>query len=106
MFEFLKKDSVKSININEIDDLIGKVNVIDVREPHEFKNGSLKTAKNIPMGDLAKNPGKYLKKDNTYYLFCLSGARSKRTSSYLYDEGFEVVNLSGGIGSYRGANRK
>lgn len=44
--------------------------------------GSLKTAKNIPMGNLLTNPGKYLLKDKTYYLMCQSGARSEVQQEY------------------------
>lgn len=33
MLDFLLKDRVKSVNINDIDGLIGKVSLIDIREP-------------------------------------------------------------------------
>lgn len=105
MFNFLLKDKVKSVNINEIDDLIGKVNLVDIREQYEYKSGTLKGAKNIPMRELMNNPDKYLKQGNTYHLFCLSGARSQRASSYLHKQGYDVVNLLGGIGSYTGTKR-
>jgi hypothetical protein len=37
VFEFLKKDDGRVINVNEIDDLIGKVELIDIREEYEYK---------------------------------------------------------------------
>lgn len=49
MFEFLKKDDGRVINVNEIDNLIGKVELIDIREEYEYKGGSIKSAQNIPM---------------------------------------------------------
>jgi rhodanese-related sulfurtransferase len=64
MFNFLKKDNGKVISINDIDSLLGKINLIDVREIYEYRNGSLKTARNIPMGNLLNNPDRYLKKEN------------------------------------------
>lgn len=61
------------INVNDIDDLIGKVELIDIREDYEYKNGSIKSAKNIPMGMLLNEPNKYLNKDKEYYIMCQSG---------------------------------
>ena len=45
MFEFLKRDNRKLINVNELDNLIGKIELIDIREPFEYNSGSIKTAK-------------------------------------------------------------
>lgn len=73
MFEFLKKDDGRVINVNEIDDLIGKVELIDIREEYEYKGGSIKSAKNIPMGELLDEPEKYLNKSKEYYIMCQSG---------------------------------
>ncbi|MFA9463162.1 MAG: rhodanese-like domain-containing protein [Velocimicrobium sp.] len=106
MFEFLKNDSSKVIHVNDIDELIGKVELIDIREPYEYKSGSLRTAKNIPMGTLLAEPNKYLLKDKTYYIMCQSGARSGRTTKSLGKQGFQVVNVAGGMGSYVGTKRK
>ena len=106
MFDFLKRDDSKVINVNDMDNLIGKVELIDIREPYEYKNGSLKTAKNIPMGNLLASPEKYLIKDKTYYIMCQSGGRSGRTTKELTKQGFNVINVAGGMGSYVGAKRK
>lgn len=105
MFNFFRNDNSKMINVNDLDDLIGEISIIDIREPYEFKGGSLKGAKNIPMNTLLNNPSKYLNKDNTYYIVCLSGARSKMTCKALVQQGFDVINVSGGIGSYVGTNK-
>lgn len=105
MFSFLKKDDGKVINVNDIDQLIGKVEIIDIREDYEYKNGSLRTAKNIPMRTLLANPEKYLAKDKTYYIVCQSGARSGKTANYLSKQDFNVVNVAGGMGSYVGTKR-
>ncbi len=106
MFDFLKKDYSKTINVNDIDNLIDKVELIDIREPYEYKGGSIRTAKNIPMGNLITEPEKYLEKDKTYYIMCQSGARSGRTTSVLTNQGFNVINVAGGMGSYAGTNRQ
>lgn len=105
MFNFLKYNNMKAISVNDLDDLIGKINLIDIREPYEFKGGSLKSAKNVPMNTLLNNPDKYLNKVNTYYIMCLSGARSKMTCKALTHQGYDVVNVIGGIGSYVNRNK-
>ncbi len=106
MFNFLKEDGLDVVNVNDLDNMIGKIELIDIREPYEYKSGSLKSAKNIPMGDLLNETEKYLSKETTYYIMCQSGARSKRTSRALARNGYHVINVSGGVGSYVGTKRK
>jgi rhodanese-related sulfurtransferase len=106
MFDFFKKDNGKVVHVNDMEQLIGKVELIDIREPYEYKSGSLKTAKNIPMGTLLASSERYLTKDKTYYILCQSGARSGRTVNLLTKQGFNVINVAGGMGSYVGTNRK
>ena len=55
MFDFFRQDDRNIINENEMDNLIGKVELIDIREPYEYISGSLRTAKNIPMNNLLSN---------------------------------------------------
>lgn len=105
MFDFLKRDESKVINVNDMDNLIGKVELIDIREPYEYRGGSLKTAKNIPMGNLSANPEKYLAKDKTYYIMCQSGGRSGMLTRILTKQGYSVINVAGGMGSYVGTKR-
>lgn len=105
MFRF-KKDNDKVLHVNEIDSLIDKVELIDIREPYEYKSGSIRSAKNIPMGNLLNDPKKYLDTDKTYYVLCQSGARSGRACNILTKQGFSVINVSGGVGSYVGTRRQ
>lgn len=62
MFGFFNRNNGKVVNVNDIDNLIGKVEIIDIREPYEYSGGTIKTSKNIPMQTLLSNPDKYLKK--------------------------------------------
>lgn len=105
MLNFIKKTKVNSIPINEIDKLIEKAEVIDIREPYEYKSGSISSAKNIPMGNLLANPQKYLSQDKTYYLMCQSGGRSSMAARDLTKQGYKVINMDGGIISYTGTHR-
>lgn len=106
MFELFKEYNGKVINVNEMDELIGKVELIDIREQYEYAGGSIKSAKNIPMGELLNSPEKYLNKNKEYYIMCQSGGRSLRACNSLSNQGFKVINVSGGMGSYLGSKRK
>lgn len=102
MFDLFKKDDIEAVNVNDLDALIGKIALIDIREPYEYKTGKIKTAKNIPMANLLGEPDKYLDKQKTYYIMCQSGGRSLRTAKMLANRGYNVINVSGGMGSYVG----
>ena len=98
----MMRNLVKSIDVNEIDELIGEIDLIDIRETYEYRGGHLPTAKNIPMDIILKQPEKYLNKSNEYYVICHSGARSSMACSLLKENGFNIINVAGGTGRYRG----
>jgi rhodanese-related sulfurtransferase len=98
MLGFGKK--VNSISVHDLNDKIGKINLIDIRESYEYNEGHVPTAENIPMGDIINYPDDYLDKDKEYYIICQSGARSSSVCKQLYDQGYKVINVSGGTGSY------
>lgn len=95
----------KKINVNDIDKLLGKIELIDIREKYEYSAGSLNTAKNIPMGELVNNVEDYLSFDKEYYIMCQSGGRSQRVCNVLESEGYKVIDVVGGYGSYAGTKR-
>lgn len=105
MFEFFKNSNAKVINVNDIDNLIGKIDLIDIRESYEYIGGSIKSAKNIPMGTILSEPEKYLNRDKEYYIMCQSGGRSTRAVKELTNLGYDVINVAGGVGSYVGSKK-
>lgn len=104
IFSFFTGSKIKSVSTTELDELIGKVNIIDVREPFEYKQRAIKAAKNIPLSKAISGEG--LDKNKTYYIICQSGMRSMKASKALDKLGFNVINVSGGMGSYRGKKLK
>ena len=102
MFGLFGKSQFESIGVNELSSINGKISVIDIREPYECSRGMLKIAKNIPMGQLLTEPDKYLKKEQKYYIVCQSGGRSSQACNTLSKQGFQVINVLGGMGSYKG----
>lgn len=91
-----------SIDVNQIDTLLGKIELIDVREPYEYQSGHLPTAKNIPLNTLLANPNQFLNKNEKYHIICQSGGRSSMVCDHLIGYGYNVVNVLGGTGRYRG----
>lgn len=102
MFQFMQRDSFNSVDVNMMDSFLGKVNLIDIREPYEYKSGHLPTAKNIPMDTILEQPERYLDRSKEYYIVCHSGSRSSMTCRVLKENSFNIVNVAGGTGRYRG----
>lgn len=100
MFSIFKKNNFDSISIYDLNDMLGKINLIDIRENYEYKSGHIPTAKNIPMNAIVSCPEKYISKSEEYYIVCQSGVRSARTCRQLLNQGYNVVNVSGGTGAY------
>jgi rhodanese-related sulfurtransferase len=100
MFSFFKGNSFSSVNANELDSILKKINLIDVRESHEYKCGCVPTAKNIPLNSILESPEKHLDKSKEYHIICQAGGRSTRVCKELASKGYQVVNVSGGTGSY------
>jgi rhodanese-related sulfurtransferase len=70
--------------------------LVDVRTPFEFEDGGIRGAKLIPLNELEARMDE-LDKDKKLVLYCRSGNRSAFAGQILEMEGFDVMNLSGGI---------
>ncbi|MFE8700187.1 CoA-disulfide reductase [Cytobacillus sp. FJAT-54145] len=91
---------VETIQWNEIDDLINDgALLIDVREPHERKNGYIHGSINIPLGDLRSRHHE-LPNDKPIYVSCQVGLRGYLAARILKENGKEVKNLDGGWITY------
>lgn len=97
---------MKVLHVNDIESLLGKIDLIDIREVYEYENRSLEHSKNIPMGDLLNDPSKYLSKEKQQFIICESGGRSSMACGYLEKIGYNVVNVAGGVSSYVGTKIK
>lgn len=97
---------IKTISVNDIDNLLDKIDLIDIREPYEYDERRIETAKNIPMHDLLDDPDEYLDRNKEYHIICEAGIRSLIAAMELNELGFKVVNVSGGTGGYSGKKIK
>lgn len=93
----------KSISTDELKpELKGKgKQFIDVRTPAEYKANRIKEFKNIPLNELPARIGE-LDANKETYVICQSGMRSSKAAALLKKKGFDkVINVRGGMGSYR-----
>lgn len=77
------------------------LNIIDVREVDEVKEGKIPTAVNIPLG-LVEFRMNELDKSKEYIMVCRSGGRSGRATQFLESQGYNVINMTGGMMSWTG----
>ena len=87
---------LKNININELKNLIGSINIIDIRMKDDYDIGHIKTSINIPNSQLLCNYGRYLDKSKKHYIYCQCGKTSIKTCIYLNKLGYDVINIIGG----------
>lgn len=81
------------------------VQLLDVRTPEEFSEGHIKGAVNIDVNepDFQAAATSELTKGKPVYVYCRSGRRSLFAGEILAKEGFDVVDLDGGILAWEGA---
>jgi NADPH-dependent 2,4-dienoyl-CoA reductase/sulfur reductase-like enzyme/rhodanese-related sulfurtransferase len=74
--------------------------ILDVREPHEFRAGSIEGAVNIPLGELRARLEE-LPRSREIWVNCRVGQRAYYACRILAQHGFRVRNFSGGYNTYR-----
>ena len=89
---------MNEITFNDFYQLYQKelLSVLDVREVEEFESLHLEGAHNFPLSQLA-DTYEQLDKTQPYYVICKSGIRSARACQFLTEQGYEVVNVQGGM---------
>lgn len=75
----------------------GNVRFLDVRTPEEFRDGHLEGSLNLPLHELKKVEEILPEKTEPIYVYCLSGARSKRAAALMEYMGYTDVTNIGGI---------
>ena len=89
---------MKEITFNNFYQLYQKesLSVLDVREVEEFEDLHLEDVRNFPLSQLA-DTYEQLDKTQLYYVICKSGIRSARACQFLAEQGYEVINVQGGM---------
>jgi rhodanese-related sulfurtransferase len=70
--------------------------LLDVREEWELGVASVPDVIHIPMGEVADRLGE-LDRGREVVVLCRSGRRSLQVANFLQQNGFQAVNLAGGI---------
>jgi rhodanese-related sulfurtransferase len=94
---------MKELTTKEVEELLknDQPNIIDVREDDEVAAGKIPTAKHIPLGSIESRMNE-LDKSKEYIMVCRSGGRSGRAAQLLESQGFNVINMSGGMLAWEG----
>ncbi len=82
--------------------------LLDVREDDEWREGHIEGARHLPMGQVpaAVAAGtEWLRPDQPVIVVCAVGARSARVASWLNQQGYQAINLDGGMHAWMLAGR-
>lgn len=76
--------------------------LLDVREPGEWQAGHAPDARHIPLGKLGQKTSS-LPADRRIVVVCRSGNRSSQAVRHLRSQGFDALNLRGGMRAWSAA---
>ncbi|MDY0408423.1 rhodanese-like domain-containing protein [Virgibacillus soli] len=103
---FRQRQYLKTLTEQQFIEGYRKAQLIDVREPQEFKNGHILGARNIPLTQMKQRLIE-LRKDKPVYLYCQSGSRSARAAQLLHKKGYtDLQHLKGGFKKWTGKVKK
>ncbi|HEL1612258.1 TPA: rhodanese-like domain-containing protein [Streptococcus suis] len=90
-----------SLTITDVEQAIQSKNAVllDVREVDEFAGGHIPQAINHPLSQLDQFKGD---KSKHYLIICQSGMRSQRVTEYLTSQGYQAINIKGGMNAWTG----
>ena len=102
------KSKIREITPQQVAAQLGKVTIVDVREPEEFTAGHLPGAINIPRGLLEFRVDAHpilCDRDRTIVMQCQSGGRSALATVAMQEMGYtKVVNMAGGFTAWKTTN--
>lgn len=104
------KTVVQDVDVTVFAELIAtkKGQILDVRTPEEWQEGTIKEAIKINFFDdnFAEQIQK-LDKNEPVYVYCKSGNRSGKAAKQMEELGFtKIYNLEGGFGAWRSAEKE
>jgi rhodanese-related sulfurtransferase len=99
---FRQRNYLKTLTEEQFREGYRKAQLIDVREPQEFKNGHILGSRNIPVTQMKQRLIE-VRKDKPVYLYCQGGARSARAAQLLHKKGYkDIYQLKGGFKKWTG----
>ncbi|ACU34048.1 rhodanese-like domain-containing protein [Actinosynnema pretiosum subsp. pretiosum] len=93
----MSRVTVPSVEVSDVPaELPEGAVLLDVREVDEWAAGHAPGAVHIPMSELAGRLGEVPEAD-VVYVVCRMGGRSARVTEYLNANGWDAVNVDGGM---------
>lgn len=96
--------SVKKISADDVLKRLQQgqsLQLIDVRTKDEVVSGKIPGARHMPLHEFPERMYE-IAKDEEYILVCRSGNRSGKAAKLLKQNGFRVLNMSGGMLQWKG----
>lgn len=88
-----------------VSDLADDAVLVDVREDDEWRAGHAPNAIHVPLGTVPENLDAFPDTDEPVAVICRSGGRSGRAVQWLTHQGFDVVNVDGGMRAWGAAGK-
>lgn len=97
--------SIREVDVSGVPtEFDASVVLLDVRENDEWQRGHASGAQHIPMGEVPARMAE-IDREATLYVVCHLGGRSMRVAQYLSQNGYEPINVSGGMQAWADAGR-
>ncbi len=92
------KAALSATDVSEIVD-DETIDLIDVREPHEFEAGHIAGSRNIALGELTARSDE-ISRERKIVFYCRSGSRSAMATDAFTEAGYDARNMEGGMISW------
>jgi rhodanese-related sulfurtransferase len=91
------QERVRHVEVTHVPTTLDEtVVLLDVRENDEWQRGHAPGAQHIPMGEIPARIGE-IDASAKLFIVCHLGGRSLRVASYLAQNGYEPINVAGGM---------
>ncbi|MGY2744322.1 rhodanese-like domain-containing protein [Arthrobacter sp. UYCu723] len=89
-----------SISVKELAAMGQDAAIVDVREDDEYAEVRVAGTRSIPLSRFAQSLAE-VPASGTVYVMCAAGGRSAQAAAYLEDQGYDAVNVAGGINEWQ-----
>lgn len=100
------EDGVEQVSPDEAAELVeGGAFLLDVREDDEWAAGHAPQATHVRLGTVPDEHAGVVPKDGKVVAICRKGGRSQQAATFLKEQGYDVVNVVGGMEAWAASGR-